>query len=194
VTAANTDVDGVAGPWYHVPFPRNKRFVGRDDTLVALRDMLFVQGSPRVALVGLGGIGKTQVALELACWTKENKPDCSVFWVPALSEATFEQAYADIARKLEIRRGNDQDVKESVRQYLSSEAAGRWLLVVDNADDADLVCGRPRTPEGLERYLPQSENGRIVFTTRSRDVAMKIAEETVKLDNYAATREADRRF
>jgi MoxR-like ATPase len=154
VTAANMDVDGVARPWYHVPFPRNKRFVGRDETLVALRDMLFVQESQRVALVGLGGVGKTQVALELAFWTKENKAEWSVFWVPALSAATFEQAYTDIARKLEIRRGDDQDVKESVRQYLSSDAAGRWLLVIDNADDAELVCGGPGTPEGLDSYLP----------------------------------------
>ncbi|KAK3933489.1 hypothetical protein QBC46DRAFT_219842, partial [Diplogelasinospora grovesii] len=89
-------------PWYYVPFPRNKRFIGRNETLVTLRDMLF-----RVALVGLGGVGKTQVALELAFWTKENKADCSVFWFPALSEAAFEQAYTDIVRKLKIRRGDD---------------------------------------------------------------------------------------
>jgi MoxR-like ATPase len=117
--------------------PRNKRFVGRFETLLTLRDMLFVQESQRVALVGLGGVGKTQVALELAFWTKENRADWSVFWVPALSEATFEQAYTEIARELKIQRNDDQDVKESVRQYLSSEAAGRWLLVIDNADDAE---------------------------------------------------------
>jgi hypothetical protein len=187
LTTANLDADGVAGPWYHVPLLRNKRFVGRDETLVTLRDMLFVQESQRVALVGLGGVGKTQVALELAFWTKENKADWSVFWVPALSEATFEQAYTDIASQLEIRRGDDQDVKESVRQYLSSDAAGQWLLVVDNADDVELVCGDPRTPEGLEWYLPQSQNGRIVFTTRSRDIAMKVAEERVKLDEFSLT-------
>jgi MoxR-like ATPase len=75
-----------------------------------------------VALIGLGGVGKTQVALALAFWTKENKADWPVFWVPTLSEATFEQAYTDIASQLEIRSGDDQDVKESVRQYLSSEA------------------------------------------------------------------------
>ncbi|KAB5581207.1 P-loop containing nucleoside triphosphate hydrolase protein [Coniochaeta sp. 2T2.1] len=143
--------------------------------------------SQRVALVGLGGVGKTQVALQLAFWTKENKADCSVFWVPALSEATFEQAYTDIASQLEIRRGDEQDVKECVRQYLSSEADGRWFLVVDNSDDVALVCGSSRTPEGLVRYLPQSQNGRIVFTTRSRDIAMRVAEETLKLEEFSLT-------
>ncbi|KAK4139118.1 kinase subdomain-containing protein, partial [Dichotomopilus funicola] len=176
---------GVAEPWYHVPFPRNKRFVGRDDTLLTLRDILFVQESQRVALVGLGGVGKTQVALQLAFWTKENKAEWSVFWVPALSEATFEQAYTDIARELKILRSDDEDIKESVRQYLSSEAAGRWLLVVDNADDVKVVCGSQDASGGLDRYLPQSENGRTVLTTRSRDVAMRVTEKTVKLDEFS---------
>ncbi|KAJ9134825.1 Kinesin light chain 1 [Coniochaeta hoffmannii] len=139
---------------------------------------------PSVALTGLGGVGKTQVALPLAFWTKENKADWSVFWVPALSAATFEQAYTDIARRLGITRGDDQDVKECVQQYLSLEAAGRWLLVVDNADDAELMCGSFSAPQGLDSYLPQSENGRIVFTTRSRDIAVRVAEETVKLDEF----------
>ncbi|KAK3326646.1 P-loop containing nucleoside triphosphate hydrolase protein [Apodospora peruviana] len=177
--------NGIARPWYHLPFPRNTRFVGRDQILGTLRDRLFVRKSPRVALVGLGGVGKTQVALALALWTKANITDCSVFWVPALSSATFEQAYTHIARQLDIRRGDDQDVKEVVRQYLSSEAAGRWLLVIDNADDIKLVCGSPNMPESLDSYLPQSENGRIMFTTRSRDVAIRVAEDTIKLDEFS---------
>ena len=147
--------------------------------------MLFVQQTATVALVGLGGVGKTQVARKLALWTKKNKIDCSVFWVPALSEATFEEAYLKIAQELKIIGDDDQDVKKLVRQYLSSEAAGRWLLIVDNADDVELVCGSPGTPQGLNSYLPDSENGRIVFTTRFRDVAMGVAEETVKLNEFS---------
>jgi hypothetical protein len=84
----------------------------------------------------------------------ENKPDYSIFWVPALSEATFEQAYTDIARRLKIRRSNDQDIKESVRQYLSSAVARRWLLVVDNADDFTLIYGSLDRLGGLDNYLP----------------------------------------
>ncbi|KAJ9130190.1 Acyl transferase/acyl hydrolase/lysophospholipase [Pleurostoma richardsiae] len=175
----------VAGPWYHLPFSRNKRFVGRGETLTTLKQKLFADGCPSVALVGLGGMGKTQVALELTYWTKANRPDCSIFWVPALSEATFEQAYTDIARKLKIEHGDEKDIKKSVRQYLSSEEVGRWLLIVDNADDIELICGNSDVPRGLEKYLPQSENGRILFTTRSRDVAMRVAEEVVKLDEFS---------
>ncbi len=80
---------------------------------------------PKAAIVGLGGVGKTQVALQLAYWTKKHRPKFSVFWVPALSKATFEQAFTAMARELPIQSGGeDDDLKESVRRYLSSEAAG----------------------------------------------------------------------
>ncbi|KAB5515682.1 hypothetical protein GE09DRAFT_1294629 [Coniochaeta sp. 2T2.1] len=103
---------GALLPCYHLPFRRNTRFVGRGAELDALKDLLFGRKSPSVALVGLGGVGKPQVALELAYWVKENHPEHSIFWVQALSGATFEQAYAEIAKKLSIRKAaDDADVK-----------------------------------------------------------------------------------
>lgn len=154
---------------YYIPFPRNKRFVGREDTLDRLREIFVNNESQKAAIVGLGGVGKTQVALKFAYWIRETKPEYSIFWVPVLSQATFEQAYAEIARKLRIPKStDDEDVKELVRRYLSSEEAGRWLLVVDNMDDMDMFVG-------LHRYLPESESGLTLFTTRSRDVALSVA-------------------
>jgi tetratricopeptide (TPR) repeat protein len=140
--------------------------------------LLFGQRSPSVALVGLGGVGKTQVALELAYWARENHPEHSIFWVPALSGATFEQAYAEIAKKLAIRKAaDDEDVKESVRRHLSSAAAGPWLLVVDNADDVEVGLGSSDDPGGLSQYLPESESGVVLYTTRSPDVASRASDE-----------------
>ncbi|KLU92297.1 hypothetical protein MAPG_11243, partial [Magnaporthiopsis poae ATCC 64411] len=124
----------------------------------------------------MGGVGKTQVALQLAYWAKKHQPGYSIFWVPALSGATFEQAYNEMARKLRLQNANtDEDPKDSVRQYLSSEAAGPWLLVVDNADDADLLFGSSDMAGGLNEYLPESEDGLVLFTTRSRKVAVSVA-------------------
>ncbi|KAH6889761.1 hypothetical protein B0T10DRAFT_40027 [Thelonectria olida] len=167
-----------------IPFPKNKRFVGRTSTLDALDTMFFMQPNcPRVSVVGLGGMGKTQVALTFAYQVQEQKPNFSVFWVSALSENSFEQSYTKIATDLGVLRSKsdnendgEENVKDLVRDYLSSPKAGPWFLILDNADDVDLVLGTTERPGGMERYLPESPDGRILFTTRSREIATAVSE------------------
>ncbi|RYO74827.1 hypothetical protein DL764_010710 [Monosporascus ibericus] len=161
---------------YYIPLSRNRHFTGRDAVLDRLQERLFIRKEcQKLAVVGLGGVGKTQVALKFAYWTKDNQPEYSVFWVPALSDGSFDQAYSEIARRLDIRIAKDDDPKESLRRHLSSEAAGKWLLIVDNADDTELLFGSSENPGGLHEYLPESENGFTLFTTRSRKVAVSAA-------------------
>jgi tetratricopeptide (TPR) repeat protein len=177
---ATKSVTDPAMPCYYIPFPRNFRFVGRNNTLDTLYQMLFTTKCQKAAIVGLGGVGKTQVALSLAYRVKKHQPKCSVFWVPALSRATFDQAYSEIARRLPSQHiSTDEDPKYSVRRYLSSEAAGPWLLVVDNADDVSTVFGSPGETDCLIENLPESEDGVILFTTRSREVAVSAAGRNV---------------
>ena len=173
-----------AAPRHYIPLPKNQRFVGRKTTLDKLQDILFTQPSQRVAVVGLGGVGKTQVALRVAYHTKESMPGFSVIWLPALSDESFEQACAEIARKFAIQKtADDEDPRETVRQHLSSETAGKWLLIVDNADDAELLFGRPGKPGGINEYLPSSEEGLVLFTTRSQEIAVSVAgPDVVNLD------------
>jgi hypothetical protein len=85
---------------------------------------------------------------------------------------TFEQACASIAKALRISQagGGDEDKKELVQQHLSSSRAGRWLFVVDNADDADIFFGTEQS-RGMVDYLPESETGVVVYTTRTPEVA-----------------------
>ncbi|SPJ84212.1 related to TPR repeat [Fusarium torulosum] len=160
-----------------VPFLKNDLFVGRYDILARLQGLFFQEGRRKAALVGLGGIGKTQIALQLAYWIKEKKQDYSVFWVPALSRASFEQACVQIIDACDIptTNNNNADAVESVRQYLSSKRAGKWLLVVDNADDAQTVMGSAGMESGIFRLLPQSDEGRILFTTRYRKLSVSVA-------------------
>jgi tetratricopeptide (TPR) repeat protein len=89
---------------------------------------------------------------------------------------SMEQAYSEIAKILEIPRVADakEDVKELVRQYLSNNTAGKWLLIVDNADDMNLLFGSEQLSRGIADYLPQSEIGLILFTTRYQDVAVSL--------------------
>jgi tetratricopeptide (TPR) repeat protein len=133
-----------------------------------------------MSIVGLGGTGKTQVALQFAYIVRERWPEFSIFWVPALSMESFEQACVEIARLLSIPQaidGND-DAKEQFRQHLGTARAGKWLLVVDNADDADVLFGN-RHSKGVLSYLPQSEEGVVLFTTRTREVAVSLTGRNV---------------
>jgi hypothetical protein len=76
--------DRVAKPTYCVPFLKNRHFVGRRDELAVLRQRLLVdQDCQKMSIVGLGGTGKTQVALQFAYEVKEAQPEWSIFWVPA---------------------------------------------------------------------------------------------------------------
>ncbi|WAO97400.1 Hypothetical protein NCS54_01512900 [Fusarium falciforme] len=165
---------------HYIPFTKNKHFVGRTNTIEHLKGMLLTEaGDQQVALVGLGGIGKTQVALHLAHWVKDNKPEYSVLWMPAFSMAGFEQACTELVKKLGIRWNEKQDAKVLVQQHLSSEAAGSWLLIVDNADEMLVLEGSRHQPGGILNFLPQSDAGRILFTTRSQEVAVTAAGSAV---------------
>ncbi|KAJ9415389.1 hypothetical protein QL093DRAFT_2105985 [Fusarium oxysporum] len=95
-------------------------------------------------------VGKTQIALQFAHEVKEKHPHYSIFWVPTLSDEGVECAYAEIAKRLRVQKTDDSDdVKELVCQQLASGQAGKWLLIVDNADDPDLIIGSEQK-RGLE--------------------------------------------
>jgi tetratricopeptide (TPR) repeat protein len=161
--------------WF-VPFEKNQQFVGRDSHLDRLEKSLFDEHQPRkIAITGLGGIGKTQIVLELAFRTKDKHQDCSVFWVPATNADSLQQAFASIGEQLEVPgiKKEQADAKELVQRHLSQESAGRWLFIVDNVDDMNMWN------KELKAYLPKSPRGCVVCTTRSREVAVKIAAANV---------------
>ena len=171
-------------PWI-VPFERNPRFTGREFQLAKLEGMLFVGGqTAKIAVTGLGGVGKTQLVLELIYRIREKHKNCSVIWIPATNMESLHQAYVDVVRQLSIPGWEEDkaDVKRLVQGYLSRESAGRWLLVFDNADDINMWMAKPESEPGSGRlieYLPRSNQGCIVFTTRDRKIAVKLAHQNV---------------
>ncbi|KAF2259653.1 hypothetical protein CC78DRAFT_475040, partial [Lojkania enalia] len=78
--------------------------VGRESELTKLEERLFRDEATRfVVIVGPGGIGKSQLALEFAYQTRRKKRSCLVFWVDASDMDRFDQGYLNIAKKLNIR-------------------------------------------------------------------------------------------
>ncbi|KAA6408631.1 MAG: kinesin light chain [Lasallia pustulata] len=176
----------IKGHWL-VPFRQNEQFVGRDSHLEEIITKLHPQNHEdacqRLTVDGLGGVGKTQIALEAAFRLQKEHPYHSVFWVPAIDVTNFERAFREIGQKLQIAGINDDkaDVKLLVKMALSQEIAGSWLLIVDNPDNIDMLYNRGNkvSESGesltLADYLPFSRKGSILFTTRNHKVAVKHA-------------------
>ena len=132
---------------------------------------------------------KSQIAIEYAYRFRRSHPQSHVFWVYAMSSGTFVQAYHDIARKLQLPACDDPntDVCELVSKWLDEED-GHWLMIVDNADKADLFFSSaesditPATVTGTQRplidYLPKIMNSQksLLITTRSGPVGQDLAD------------------
>ncbi|KAF2685485.1 TPR-like protein [Lentithecium fluviatile CBS 122367] len=171
-------------PFSTVPFAPDPDFVDRPEILVWVRDKCAGPGA-RAALVGLGGVGKSQLAIQHAYRVYDAMPRLFVFWVHASTQARFEEAYQGIAERLQLpgRYNPKVNVLRLVRDWLCDEANGRWLMVVDNADDSEVFYpepteqdGRPvTTPARLATYLPNSRNGSILFTSRNKEAASQLA-------------------
>ena len=138
----------------------------------------------RVAIFGLGGVGKTQIALKFAHQWREKHSDCAVFWVPVTNVESMLEAYLEIGQQLQIPNLEQEkaDVQKLVQHRLSQESSGKWLLVFDNADNIDIWTDKADSALGSSRrigYLPKSKHRSILFTTRSRKAATKLAGKNV---------------
>jgi nucleoside phosphorylase len=169
----------------NIPFPKNEGFVGRGGQLSQLEELLFSPGRQhKVAITGLGGVGKTQIALEFACRTQQSRPHCSIYWIPATNFETLQRTYFHIAQQLQLPGLEEEgaDAKKLVKDYLCDSSAGEWLLIFDNADDIDMWFGKPEgttEPCRLSDYVPWSRTGSVLFTTRFKKVASKLAMQNV---------------
>ncbi|KAN0067004.1 hypothetical protein V8E54_014928 [Elaphomyces granulatus] len=175
-----------------VPFERNPRFLGRHNEVVKLEEKILSSDQVRkMAITGLGGVGKTQIALELTYQIRHKRPEYSIFWIAATSIEKIEQAYVGIGEHLGLQDVAPADMKMRVKAHLSSEKAGSWLLIIDNVDDMDIWATSDGSSPALKTCIPQSKYGFVLFTTRNRQLATKLVGPEVisisQMDDKTAT-------
>jgi GTPase SAR1 family protein len=132
-----------------VPFRRTRYFTVREFELARIESMVFVDNqTSKIAVFGLGGVGKTSLVIELVHRIRKKHENCSVLWIPATNIESLHQAYLDIACQFGILGWEDKvaDVKALVQEYLTKESTGQWILVFDNADDIDMWNTKPTKP------------------------------------------------
>jgi tetratricopeptide (TPR) repeat protein len=141
--------------------PRNPWFTGRDNEIADLRQLLCQTGKAAIgqAITGLGGIGKTQTAIEYA--HRHNDRYDAVFWINAATDLDLMTGYRRVAKLLRLPHDADDSasVLAAVKRWLENVDRHCWLLVFDNADEPPL----------LQPYLPGgASQGHILVTSRVR--------------------------
>ncbi|KAJ4367082.1 hypothetical protein N0V83_007612 [Neocucurbitaria cava] len=183
-------------PSIYIPFRRDHDFVDRGTLLDQVHQKCSLLAA-RVALVGLGGVGKSQLAIEYCHRTAKRSPKTWIFWVHASNQARLEQGFRDIASIVKLRGREDAqaDVFKLVHDWLRDEKHGAWLLVLDNTDDATVVCP-PSSNSGsglrqpLSSYLPPSKHGSVLVTSRTKHAAVKLVEDNDMIPIEAMHHEA----
>ncbi|WP_078492371.1 FxSxx-COOH system tetratricopeptide repeat protein [Streptomyces yerevanensis] len=146
--------------WENVP-PRNPNFTGRERLLAELAERLADDRSPTAvlpeAMYGLGGIGKSQLAIE---YVYRHQADYDlVCWVSSEHTPGIVNALSHLAGRLGV--DDSGDASSTVAQGLDALRRGvpytRWLLVFDNAENS----------QALAPYLPNSSHGAVLITSRN---------------------------
>lgn len=183
-----SDFDGPRPrPSSTVPFRRDPGFIDRG-YLDQIHEKCSEPAS-RTALVGLGGIGKSQLAIEYSYQIRENDPSIWVFWIFGGSASRFEEGYRTIADRVKIPRRDEPgvDVIPLVNAWLSDEDNGRWIMILDNVDDLALLVSSheqalrtDRSDSNLEAAaplsstIPQTPNGSMLVTSRNQNAALRL--------------------
>ncbi|KAK0120265.1 hypothetical protein ONS95_011670 [Cadophora gregata] len=177
-------------PCHNILVARNLRFFGRHETLQQMSEYFSsheaLSGMSSLALYGLGGVGKSQIALEYA-WKKQPELDV-VLWVPAESQIAIIQALSSIATKtLKLPNADPTSHNQNavlVMEWLKTTGTctvlsaplpdSKWLLIYDNVE----------SPLVFESYWPVSNHGSIVITTRNLSLIAQPIGKSIEVHEF----------
>jgi hypothetical protein len=157
--------------------------VAREQELAEIHRMLRGNGNGSrrtVVLHGLGGVGKTQLAIAYAKRHRDNYS--AIFWLNINDEDSLKQSFAKVAKQIirghpSVRYLSNVDIKENldgvvdaVKEWLSLPNNTRWLMIYDNYDNPKLPGNTDPVAVNIRKFLPESYQGSVIITTRSPQV------------------------
>jgi class 3 adenylate cyclase/tetratricopeptide (TPR) repeat protein len=146
--------DKAREPWLVPDAMRTPYFTGRDELLANLRQQLVERH--RAVLSGLGGVGKTQSAIEYAVRHRTEYPG-GVFWINAETIGGLTGGFVAIATTLSVAAAASNDQEQIVKAALTwLNAHEGWLLIFDNVDDR----------LEIQPFVPERGKGDLLITSR----------------------------
>jgi hypothetical protein len=146
-----------------------------------------------VVLHGLGGIGKTQLTIAYA--KRQKGRYTAIFWVNANDQDSLKLSFVDIAQQI-LRsqasagtlagvdlKGSLDEIVDVVKSWFNISKNTRWLMIYDNYDNPKVPGNCDRASVDIRRFLPGSDHGSIIITTRSSQVTIGTRIQVQKLLN-----------
>jgi tetratricopeptide (TPR) repeat protein/transcriptional regulator with XRE-family HTH domain len=144
---------------WNVPYRRNPFFTGREEILAhlytVLRNSKAAALTQTQAISGLGGIGKTQIAVEYAYRYRDHYQ--AIFWITASTREAVTADFVMLAALLDLPEQHEQDqdiVVRAVKRWLTTHT--HWLLILDDVDNLEMLAD----------FLPMHSTGDVLLTTR----------------------------
>ena len=139
---------------------QNRFFYGREELLADIASQ-FQSGVHVQGLYGMGGVGKTQIALQYA-YAHLSEYE-GILWINAENRFTLQNSAAAFLTAQKLRPKDTDRVRQAFLDYFNNHSG--WLLIYDNAE-----YGTGDEYTALKDFFPaSSENGHILLTTRCRN-------------------------
>jgi hypothetical protein len=170
-----------------------EHFVAREVELLDIHNHLTCKSNRRIVVLhGLGGVGKTQLAIAYA--KRHRKSYSSFFWVHTKDDDTLRQSFLEIAKQILVEHpkaaylgGVDtmdlDEIVEAVKKWLSLSENKHWLIIYDNYDNPKLPNSRDPTAVDIRDYPPGSLLEALIVASRSPREDIGHALPVRKLDN-----------
>ena len=159
--------------------PEIDYFTGRESIRASIEQILLQSTNLRrktAVLHGLGGIGKTQLAIQYA---KQHQQEyTAVLWFNAKDKDSLRQSFRKNASRLpngavsqtllnDSQRISDlQELVEAVKNWLALPRNNQWLLIFDNVDNPKIPQNKDKSAYDIRLYFPEADQGSIIVTTR----------------------------
>lgn len=153
-------------------------FVGREEELQEIHTTLsHANGRQIVVIHGLGGMGKTQLAVAYA--KRHEKAYSAIFWLNIRDEDSLKQSFSSLAQRISrvhpstgqlgiTHESTLDETSAAVKAWLALPQNSQWLVIFDNYDTPKVAGYNGPGAIDIRQFLPDANHGSILVTTRMR--------------------------